>query len=190
MKGYRVWAEIDLVALRHNISTIRRVVGPSTRILAVVKADAYGHGAVPVAWSSLDAGCDMLGVGDSAVLRRHHQALLEAKGPAQPLDGGRGIAVAQRGDDAWGGGVGLSGVHGRSLSRLVGEIVRPEPAAARSVSRDDARTLRDPHSQPLARQQRSKGAVLEEVQNVANRDRREAQARVTGRHPHRRRLFG
>ncbi len=66
MKGYRVWAEIDLEALRHNVKIIRNKVGPDTRILAVVKADAYGHGAVPVAWTALDAGCDMLGVGDSA----------------------------------------------------------------------------------------------------------------------------
>jgi len=65
MKGYRVWAEIDLAALRHNVSVVRRTVGLHTRILAVLKADAYGHGAVPVAWTALDAGCEMIGVGDS-----------------------------------------------------------------------------------------------------------------------------
>ncbi len=65
MKGYRVWAEIDLAALRHNLHVIRRAAGPRTRILGVVKADAYGHGALPVAWTALDAGCEILGVGDS-----------------------------------------------------------------------------------------------------------------------------
>jgi alanine racemase len=65
MRGYRVWAEIDLAALRHNIAAIRRVLDPATRMMAVVKADAYGHGALPVAWTAHEAGCEMLGVGDS-----------------------------------------------------------------------------------------------------------------------------
>lgn len=65
MKGYRVWAEIDLSALRHNIALIRRTIGPRPRILAVVKADAYGHGALAVAQAATEAGCEMLGVGDS-----------------------------------------------------------------------------------------------------------------------------
>jgi len=65
MRGSRVWAEVDLAALRHNISVIRRALRPDTQILAVVKADAYGHGALPAAWTAADAGCAMLGVGDS-----------------------------------------------------------------------------------------------------------------------------
>ena len=65
MKGYRVWAEIDLAALRHNVGVIRRALEPGARMLAVVKADAYGHGALPVAWTALQAGCEMVGVGDS-----------------------------------------------------------------------------------------------------------------------------
>jgi alanine racemase len=65
MRGYRVWAEIDLAALRHNIAAVRRVLEPRTRILAVAKADAYGHGALPIAWTALESGCAMIGVGDS-----------------------------------------------------------------------------------------------------------------------------
>jgi alanine racemase len=65
MRGYRVWAEIDLAALRHNIAAVRRVLNPNTRILAVAKADAYGHGALPIAWTALESGCAMIGVGDS-----------------------------------------------------------------------------------------------------------------------------
>ena len=45
----RTWAEIDLDNLTHNFETIRRQVGPKAKLLGVVKADAYGHGAVRVA---------------------------------------------------------------------------------------------------------------------------------------------
>ena len=45
----RTWAEIDLDNLAHNFGVIRRQVGPDAKLLGVVKADAYGHGAVRVA---------------------------------------------------------------------------------------------------------------------------------------------
>ncbi|MDO4812934.1 MAG: alanine racemase [Eubacteriales bacterium] len=45
----RTWAEINLDHLTHNFETIRRQVGPNAKLLGVVKADAYGHGAVRVA---------------------------------------------------------------------------------------------------------------------------------------------
>jgi len=45
----RTWAEIDRSALLHNLAAIRSVVGENSEILAVVKADAYGHGALEVA---------------------------------------------------------------------------------------------------------------------------------------------
>lgn len=45
----RTWAEISLDNLTHNFETIRRQVGPKPKLLGVVKADAYGHGAVRVA---------------------------------------------------------------------------------------------------------------------------------------------
>lgn len=48
-------ATIDLDAYRHNIAELQRVVAPSA-VWAVVKADAYGHGAVPVARAAVDAG--------------------------------------------------------------------------------------------------------------------------------------
>ena len=54
-------AEIDLDALRHNIRHLRDVAHPA-RVMAVVKADAYGHGAVPVARAALEAGAAWLGV--------------------------------------------------------------------------------------------------------------------------------
>jgi alanine racemase len=65
MSGYRVWAEIDLAALRHNIDVVRRALHPRTKILAVAKADGYGHGALTVARTALESGCAMIGVADS-----------------------------------------------------------------------------------------------------------------------------
>ena len=55
-------AEIDLAALRHNFLEIRRVVGDACDILAVVKADAYGHGVAGVVPALADAGADIFGV--------------------------------------------------------------------------------------------------------------------------------
>ena len=49
MKYMQAYAEVDLDAIRHNISEMRRQIGKDAKLLAVIKADAYGHGAVPVA---------------------------------------------------------------------------------------------------------------------------------------------
>ncbi|HEU4919044.1 MAG TPA: alanine racemase, partial [Candidatus Limnocylindrales bacterium] len=43
------WLEIDLDALAANLALVRRLVGPGVAIEPVVKADAYGHGMVPIA---------------------------------------------------------------------------------------------------------------------------------------------
>ena len=59
------WAEIDLGAIRHNIRAIAGVIGPERRVMAVVKSDAYGHGMVPVAKASLEAGAVAFGVATS-----------------------------------------------------------------------------------------------------------------------------
>lgn len=56
------WLEVDLDALRGNLDVLRGVVGPSVRVEPVVKADAYGHGAVPVALALEAAGVDGLSV--------------------------------------------------------------------------------------------------------------------------------
>ncbi len=45
----RVWAEVDLDAIEGNLCSMKRNIGADTRIMAVVKADGYGHGAVPIA---------------------------------------------------------------------------------------------------------------------------------------------
>jgi alanine racemase len=56
-----VWAEIDLDAVRHNVGVLRRLAAPAD-LCAVVKADAYGHGAVPVSTAAVAAGATRLGV--------------------------------------------------------------------------------------------------------------------------------
>lgn len=48
-RGRRCWAEVSLPALRHNLRVIRSLIPQGTRIMAVVKANAYGHGALAVA---------------------------------------------------------------------------------------------------------------------------------------------
>ena len=55
-------AIIDLAAVRHNVRAIRANLPPATRLIAVVKANAYGHGAIPVSRAALGAGADWLAV--------------------------------------------------------------------------------------------------------------------------------
>lgn len=55
------WAQVDLGAIRHNIAELQRAVTPA-RLCAVIKADAYGHGDVPVAEAALEAGVERLAV--------------------------------------------------------------------------------------------------------------------------------
>ncbi|MCA8917973.1 MAG: alanine racemase [Planctomycetes bacterium] len=61
---HRVWAEIDTAAVRHNLGAIRQRVG-DTRVMGVLKANAYGHGAVEMAKLLTGEGIDAIGVGDS-----------------------------------------------------------------------------------------------------------------------------
>lgn len=56
------WAEIDLKALAHNYHELQRVTAPGAAMMAVVKADGYGHGAVPVARTALACGATFLAV--------------------------------------------------------------------------------------------------------------------------------
>jgi len=65
MQPRRVWAEIDLDSITRNLNRLRFQAGPGRRIMAIVKANAYGHGAVPIAWHLASQGVDALGVGDS-----------------------------------------------------------------------------------------------------------------------------
>jgi alanine racemase len=61
-KGRPTYCTIDLAALRWNFDQVKRLVGPRVKVLSVVKANAYGHGAVPCAKALADAGSDAFGV--------------------------------------------------------------------------------------------------------------------------------
>lgn len=58
----RAWVEIDLAALTHNVKQLKSILSPQTQLMAVVKADAYGHGAIAVSQTVLQAGASWLGV--------------------------------------------------------------------------------------------------------------------------------
>lgn len=63
------FAEINLKAFKHNLQNLKKItepatgLGPATGIMAVIKADAYGHGALPCAKAAVDSGVDYLGAG-------------------------------------------------------------------------------------------------------------------------------
>ena len=69
----RTWAEIDLDALAHNYRRARELTGPKVKYLGVVKADAYGHGAVQISRKLEELGADYLAVSslDEARELRH-----------------------------------------------------------------------------------------------------------------------
>ncbi len=70
---YRCWVEIDLESLRQNVSAIRRRIGSQAGLVAVVKADAYGHGLPQVARVLMELGVDGFAVADltEALAIRH-----------------------------------------------------------------------------------------------------------------------
>ena len=65
MEGIRMraaWIEVDLEALRKNIRYLKSKIGPTTKFMAVVKANVYGHGMCPVAQILREEGCDQFAV--------------------------------------------------------------------------------------------------------------------------------
>ena len=66
LEGRPVWAEVSLAALEQNLRAVRRHIGAQRKILAVVKGNAYGHGAVQVSKALARAGADWFGVTCSA----------------------------------------------------------------------------------------------------------------------------
>jgi alanine racemase len=77
---FPTWAEVDLDRFARNVAAIEAAVGPGCAILLVVKADAYGHGAVEIARAALEAGVSMLGV---ATL--HEGIELRSAGQSAPI---------------------------------------------------------------------------------------------------------
>ncbi|WP_310428272.1 alanine racemase [Chamaesiphon sp. VAR_48_metabat_135_sub] len=58
----RAWVEIDRSALKHNVRQIKSLLAPTTTVMAVVKADAYGHGAIDIARTVVAEGVEWLAV--------------------------------------------------------------------------------------------------------------------------------
>ncbi|MBI5789326.1 MAG: alanine racemase [Candidatus Schekmanbacteria bacterium] len=73
-------ANIDLSALVHNLNQVKNLTGRNTKIMGIVKDDAYGHGAIPVSRALLEHGADMLGVAYFA-----EASQLRAAGIAAPI---------------------------------------------------------------------------------------------------------
>jgi len=80
MMEFPTWVEVDLDRFRRNLGAIRTAIGGGRRVLLVVKADAYGHGAVEIARHAIEAGVSMLGV---ATL--HEGIELRAAGVSAPI---------------------------------------------------------------------------------------------------------
>lgn len=59
-----VWIELDVSALRHNLRQFRGLLRPGCQLVAVVKANAYGHGLLPMARAAVAAGADQLAVAE------------------------------------------------------------------------------------------------------------------------------
>src|ERR1700756_3738424 len=94
-ESYRCWAEIDRAALRHNAKIVRERVG-SAEMLAVVKANAYGHGLIGVAETLADQA-QLFGVAnleEALALRESVSHPIVILGPALPEERSK---IAERG---------------------------------------------------------------------------------------------
>jgi alanine racemase len=72
------WVDIDLEAIATNVRQVKVIVGPDTEILAVLKADAYGHGAKRVAHTALNNGATFCGVASLNEAIRLREAGIDA----------------------------------------------------------------------------------------------------------------
>ncbi len=98
------WLEIDLDAFRANVAYFRRLAGPQTQVCAVVKGNAYGHGAVPLSKAALESGATILAVAIGCEARELRDAGITApililgdcgcEDPAEILDAGAVPSVA------------------------------------------------------------------------------------------------
>jgi alanine racemase len=117
------WAEVDLGAVAHNVGILRRVTAPAS-LWAVVKADAYGHGALDVAAAALDAGAAGLAVAlveEGIALRDagvRAPILLLSEPPAAAYGDAVGAGLTPTVYSA--GGIGRAADAARALGRRVG----------------------------------------------------------------------
>ena len=147
----RYWAEIDLSAIRHNLSVVRERIGPKPGILAVVKANAYGHGSIEVARTiarmvelfgvaSLDEAVKLIGLGRDILLlspsapgerrevvARHCIATVSTANEAADFAGGR---INFKVDT----GMGRIGCWEESALEELGDILRLSNVEVHSIS--------------------------------------------------------
>ena len=72
------WVEIDLDSIANSLHQARKLINPETKIAGVVKANAYGHGAIDVAKTLIENGVDMLAVAcltEAMELRRYYSQI-------------------------------------------------------------------------------------------------------------------
>lgn len=72
------WAEVDLPVISENIKKIKDLMGSKTGIMAVVKANAYGHGSIAVSKVAIDAGSKMVGVSSFGEAKQLREAGIKA----------------------------------------------------------------------------------------------------------------
>lgn len=124
VEAHRAWAEVDLDALSRNLGVIRARAGDGVRVMLVVKADAYGHGAVAVAHHAIRCGISSLGVGTGA------EALeLRAAGIRLPILV-LGTVVDDEAAPALRHGIQI-GVHASDRARSLQELAKKLGVAAR-----------------------------------------------------------
>lgn len=80
MRAPLAWINIDLRAIDHNIKQVKRLLKPGTKLIAIVKSNAYGHGIFEVALQAYRSGADMLGVVSAA-----EALMLRSKGIIKPI---------------------------------------------------------------------------------------------------------
>jgi alanine racemase len=72
------WVEVDLEAVAYNVRQVKEIVGPDVQVQAVLKADAYGHGAITVARTALNNGASSCGVASVNEAVRMRQSGVDA----------------------------------------------------------------------------------------------------------------
>ena len=124
------WLELDLDALAGNLAVMRELAGPGTAVHPVVKADAYGHGAVPVARALAAAGADGFCVAafDEAIQLREAGIELPIL-VLFPIPAGLIAAAARR-------GIAVTVGDGRLLGELIGSRKEPISGDTEPVSGD------------------------------------------------------
>ena len=102
------YAKVNLAAIKHNIAVIKHNIGEASVFCAVVKADAYGHGAIMVSRAALEGGADWLAVALPEEAREQRQ-----NGITAPI-----LVLGPSSSWQWEVAVGAQYQHDRGVGRL------------------------------------------------------------------------